>query len=858
MLAVGLRAVASAIPRKRRGQASIAALALILAGCGGGLETAELEIPDVPSGGDDLEFTPPEAGQTVGVMETRVPAVDEFTLRGTLPLQPGVFGDADTKYTLAVLDHQGNAAPTQVEIVSRFPDPADGADVVELIARLPRPAGATTGQRYQFEVVVLPNGYTIPQPSGNTVAALNQGTLAVPNSIQALVDDPQSLRLRTFDVFGHAYPYYPLQQANHPKVLRYGPLATTVRTYNVMKPAAQVGGGNGTLAHHFGVHAYFTTLAEEEVLLVDLRFNNGPDGNLPGTTDDDPMGKLYFSTMELFVPAGYTVVSMFDDLAAGAPFSAGLQTGFPLIAGLPGGDLHVSKPQAQFHRRLAIAPASKAARAEAILRDMEGVAFCRAGTDPDSGDDYYSWWNEFTARYFAQNFQLPSLDHVGLGNIRSQLASELAQARNAWDNGTSTNNGQYPIPSPRLGYTHPWGVSYGGMTGGNEIFLWDGVRTAAAASYEGLELTLLTHRMSSDRHCNMLWGHDGEPTKVQDWLDDSGAYPWIPMNLTGTIKSGNNPFGYNEAPTFQSDAAAAQGRRPDYEDELLSYDPHLTSHLIRYTRLAQKLVWLMNDQMAKDDLHMQAEIEQLSYTPYYKDAFGGYGNSSMRADIVYTTQHPNNGFTFGRTEGWAADTMASFYAVAPLAWRDGARSWFTTYIDTVAAGQVTCTGLIYAAVSPKLLNSSVRGAQAFETSICDNGLMGVLESVFRGADTAYQALTIDILRDYYDGFIGDLAWHRTLPGPANMYTVGPASDSAAAFCSSAGLGPETQEFLTNDYQTMSTLGYAYHFTGDPTFLDRADEMLGGDAFTELMADGTQNVMNRAALLSVVQKLNGVL
>ena len=66
---------------------------------------------------------------------------------------PGTFPRPDGLTPLSVRNSNGNLVPTQVEVVGRFADDSLGADVVELIARMPRPAGAVTGERVQFEVV---------------------------------------------------------------------------------------------------------------------------------------------------------------------------------------------------------------------------------------------------------------------------------------------------------------------------------------------------------------------------------------------------------------------------------------------------------------------------------------------------------------------------------------------------------------------------------------------------------------------------------------------------------------------------------------------------------------------------------
>ena len=74
---------------------------------------------------------------------------------------------------------------------------------------------------------------------------------------------------------------------------------------------------------------------------------------------------------------------------------------------------------------------------------------------------------------------VPTLDHVGLANVRAQLRGRLESVRSQTQSGL---HGAYPFLSRRLGWAHPWGVAYGGMAGGDEIHQLDGVRTAASAS----------------------------------------------------------------------------------------------------------------------------------------------------------------------------------------------------------------------------------------------------------------------------------------------------------------------------------------------------------------------------------------
>ncbi len=91
-------------------------------------------------GGDDPTFEV-QTGDVVGELEVELPKGLSFILHGTLPIPPGTWLPENGMVPLAILDHDGKAVATQVETVSRYPSSLDGADVVELIARVSRPPG---------------------------------------------------------------------------------------------------------------------------------------------------------------------------------------------------------------------------------------------------------------------------------------------------------------------------------------------------------------------------------------------------------------------------------------------------------------------------------------------------------------------------------------------------------------------------------------------------------------------------------------------------------------------------------------------------------------------------------------------
>jgi hypothetical protein len=75
------------------------------------------------------------------------------------------------------------------------------------------------------------------------------------------------------------------------------------------------------------------------------------------------------------------------------------------------------------------------------------------------------------------------------------------------------------------------------------------------------------------------------------------------------------------------------------------------------------------------------------------------------------------------------------------------------------------------------------------------------------------------------------------------------------FCTS--IPPDGNYGFADHYQCWSSLAYAYELTRDPLFLAKAQEMLGSSNLTaDLNADPVTNWQNRAALIQLMQSLEG--
>jgi hypothetical protein len=844
----GERASIHGAQRARRRRACIALLVLC-SGCSQGALVA-------PSGGSTFQAQsngdggPPQVGDTIGIFELGAPNVAQFTLHGTLPLQKDVFPRADGLEPFVIVDPLGNTTNAQAEIVSRYPRDSDGADVVEILSQVVRPPASQPGDRLRYSIRYQPHTPTVFAPDA---------------AVQELLDRPMSVYLRTKDCFGNDYGA-DLGRAVRERdesvlrVIKNGDSACEVATHETLVPLDPVTGPQGTLPHMMSAHAYFTRLNAEPFFALDLRIHNAASGADHHDPIDDPLGKLYFRSLELVLPSGWTLLNAFDDPYFGAPYDAPGVRVWPIVAPIASGAMHVMPPMAQFERRFVVAKVGAEARGLSHVKDG-GLAFARAGSsssDSSGERELDSWWNARTARYFPQRQRLPWLDFMSAAETRAHdqgaLDARLAQV-------ATGSSGSWPAESPGLGWAHPWGTHDGGMVSGEEIFLYDGVTTACAASTAGYRLSELEHRMYTDRQCNVLFDKNGLPTSLGEWIQQGTHGPNIPIWwYNEPMLWASDPFGFGQAPTFQQTFVAAHGLAPSFEADLLGYDPIDEAHLVRYTHNAKVLVWLGNDALAKDDLRAQAEGFRFAYHMYPQDDWGAVQPTGMLAARTYVDQHPAWGFAYGRGEAWGLDVMCAAYSTQDPAWRAETKPWFALVADLVRDGQCGCNGIIQSTALLNVFNAQYRCRQSIEAAITENALVGMRESVFGDDDVARANEVNSILTRSLYAMIGPLVWNDAMGGPQAMIAVAPIDGNQPPFCT--WIPPDGTYGYADFYQIWSSFAYAYEITGDPLFLSKATQAAGGgDLMHDLVAntlDPVQtNLPNQVALLALMQKLHDV-
>jgi hypothetical protein len=770
------------------------------------------------------------------LIQMQAPQATQFTVRATIPVPKGVFPRQDGQMPFHLRDSTGALIPAQVETVSSYPDIKQGSDVVEVLAQVTRPANKQPGEIIQYAVVAKLAAPVAPN--------LHQ-------SIRDLINNPGKLILQTEDVFGNDYHVDLSQGKGGVKTLKDGRWAQQKRYYGMLEPVAPVGGSQGTLNHLMGVHSYVTAWADEDLLTIDLRVHNGPSGADKNDPLDDPNAKIYFKDLNVLVPPGWVVLQAFEDPMQGLPFASGAKTAYPLVVPNPDGTMHVFPVQSQMHRRLIVTPIGNEARAREVL-DEEWLAFVAKATNLANGKNMWSWWNILTPRYFPQNQPMPDLGHVGAKTCRNKLTNDFNLFSGHMRAGTAQGN--YPLHSPRLGWAHPWGVKYGGMTSGTEIILYDGQTTAWGASRNGYRLHQLRHRMYTDRHPTTLYNKDGEPTTVFDWRKQGNGFKYVSMNFYMRLLSGPDPFGFSAAPKWQSNYVAQNAFAPHYEADLLAHDNIDLQHLVRYTHSPKVLAWLGNDSLSKDDLKMQAEVVRLSYHQYYNSQGKAVQVSGMLADKLSVANNPGLGFSFGRGNGWAIDTMSSAFALSEEPWRRRAQHWFREVTLLVNEGQSRCNGFIQSQVNSKWLSGNFRARQSIEQAIVENALWGMKETVFRDIQPwRFQLMEAVILRSTF-AMISYPAWDPVGHGPWSHLAVAPLNGTLPPYCGSLPAGGAGNGL--DKYQTWSSFSYGYQLTGDPTFLARALEMSGGNNLLHSLHNtNLNNIENRFALLSLAERIN---
>ncbi len=673
----------------------------------------------------------------------RLPSRESFVLHATVPVPRGAIAGG----VQFALRPQSEGAPwveAQWETVTRYP--SGEPDVVELAARVQRPAGSRPGQWLTFDVQV--------SPPGPEQAAAAQQTTAV------FAAWPKELELRCRDVHGHLYTARLLDElgaASHAVQIAAGSAYERVRLYATLTPEAQArAASKPALEHLMGVHAYLTRRMGDGRISLDLRIHNGAtSGAAPVSSQETAAGIVYWDALELVLPRGWSADALVRDPYLGRGRREGANWVLPLVKALPQNALHMMGPQSQFLRRLTLyGPDTIAERGRHPA--LEGQAFCVEGAG------LWSWWNPETARYFAQRTLLASWSSykrdgkVGQAALEDRLAEELQRIRKLLKSGKDQHG---LLSGPLMGWCHPLGVSIQGMTGGSGIYPIAGQRIAAAADSRGIETLMLEHRMHACRQSDAQWNQSGQPVGFELWRGSENRVPFdfrtngnmVPREFKLPARGGPPAseqvaavYAAKRRPPYdQGTPARVDGTRPSQDDALLAWWPHDGQHMVRYTSAPKALVWLANDALARDSLLHAAELFHLAYHGARHAEESWSPGATLRVHEEIARTYPGHGLPIGRDQAWGIDAACAAYSCATPQWRATHQAWLLRVAQLFLDGAMP-SGILQRQVNPKVLDGRYASSQTFESLFLLHAERCLIESVLKGVDSKRSAALLEL------------------------------------------------------------------------------------------------------------------
>lgn len=768
------------------------------------------------------------------------PSQAQFDLRATIPVPRGTLVQENGQVPLRVLNPDGSPAPTQVQRVSGYADPNDGADVVELIARVNRDPGAQTGTEIEYSVV----------RSNHT-----PGSFQLPSPVEQLLNTPLSVKLLSKDVFGNTYSADLLRdiRSGQSRGFRSGELLQQRGGHEIVTPDPGPYPRGEPMPHMMGAKTYVTTVKGRNLVIIDLVIHNGLDGKRLDTNADDVLNKLYFKDLAVEVPAGWSIHTAFGSPFLSDPVTANGRTSRNLVTAYQNGDMHYMPRQAQFVRRLVLTTTNETQYGKDML-DERFLGFSRRGRSLTNGDDLWSWWNPLTARYFPQRQLLPTLENLDLGTIATNLRVELARVDMQMSNGSE---GGYPFLSRALGWAHPWGVAYGGMTGGDEINLSDGIRTVTTASNRGYKLMQAVSKAYLDRMPFALYNIDGQPTSKEDMTVTEGfGAPYVAG--TFNMRPSTNPYdwyGFDQASLEHPTEVRNQNAGPPYEGELDDWLMIDTQHLIRFTRTWKVMAWLGNDALSKEMLEATFERFRVSYQDLPNGAYGYAQGTGMLRDLDHVRLYPNQGVAIGRSEAWGIDAAMAAYALTDAPRRQKIAEWTDQVVDLIEDGQSACTGNIMAqyVYKPQYVRYNVRLSR--ETAFLDQALRSISKTMYDNDSPTDRQRVEDMLLRSVSASIEPPFWSESFQAPWVICPSGSSDlDYFPDLCFNVPDGSQSPDVDVTTY--WSSLAYAYELSEDPVFLHKAAQMTAsGDLIADFLGDQPGiDIESRSAFMALLEVL----
>jgi hypothetical protein len=245
---------------------------------------------------------------------------------------------------------------------------------------------------------------------------------------------------------------------------------------------------------------------------------------------------------------------------------------------------------------------------------------------PIAHADARTWEHAQLASYGPARVSLPRLTDFDAYPSAWDLTSKLNQPESAW----YSFPGSSDLLSAMYGNMRTIGVPYRGATGGGRVEPFRGaagVRTRAARDWCYNLHALQENRMRS------VWSPDMQPVSVLDLPGQVSDFMW---------RSGD-PFDAPALPVEQPDDVPQWyfDLHAQHFDDYNGYQPSDRQHLIDATRFDVELVWMLDDDIAKELANGRIElcVGNPLYVPTDQSSTGG-------------ADQTNQGTELGRAEGW--------------------------------------------------------------------------------------------------------------------------------------------------------------------------------------------------------------
>ncbi|MBK7643923.1 MAG: hypothetical protein IPJ19_12895 [Planctomycetes bacterium] len=656
----------------------------------------------------------------VARLELPAPTGSPFLIHATLPVPAGSHPLVEGRSTLYVESHDParTRVPAQIQIVSRAP--AGEPDVIEVLARVELGPKELRSGRTEFWV--LQADPAPPAPFH-----------ALPQVDELLGRNSRNLLLRTTDVHGNVYVADLCGDARASgfgslRLAKDGAHERELRLATTFVPLPTPTADGEPLPHLMGVHAFVRERAGERVVGLDLRIHNGcSSGSQPASTLEQPLGAVYWRSLELLVPREWVALPSIEDPFLGQTREEGRYRVLELVAPLPEGKLHLMPPQSQFVRRLALAPSDSPELARAEL-DHAGLAFA------DPGQGLWSWFEPRCARWLSQRAALPLLEGYSRGSERGASALRSMERARADEYAAALATGKprgWNTTASAMGWAHPWFHFTRSNLLADATALCEGATTAYSASLDGYRRLEYLHRMSVCRQSEAAWTRSGDPALGE-------SMPGFALPCEG-----------GPVPNAQVLEVARRGLRPPYDlgdwfeprgswtsrvDSLLAWWPRDERHLQVYTKNSQALVWLGNDSLAKDDLLLGAELFRLALQAETDPGGSAVQRVSLRELERLAAEHPHQGARVGREFAFGLDAACAGYSTASPAWRAGQREWFER-VARALLGVAMPSGILQRSSGSMLLGDDRYAlAQSSDVEFLIHALHALDRSVLRGQD----------------------------------------------------------------------------------------------------------------------------